>query len=157
MRRIFFVLAAILCAAANLAFAQNSRRNSRGGNMEIKIKITAKGKVLDAVLEDNATSRDLVSKMPFTVEMLDLYGREMCYRFPDALATSSTRSDGYEVGDIAYWPPRHSLVILYEQNGEHFSRVHLGKVKGDVTIFDNAGTTKVTFEKAEDEIRARVK
>ena len=147
MKKIIFAFAAILLAATSIACAQNSGGSSM---KEIKIKITAKGKVLDAVLEDNATSRDLLSKMPFTVEMLDLYGREMCYHFPDALALTSTRSDGYEVGDIVYWPPRHSLVILYEQNGERFSRVHLGKVKGDVGLFDNAGMTKVTFEKAEE-------
>ncbi|MCM1322487.1 MAG: cyclophilin-like fold protein [Bacteroides sp.] len=147
MKKFILSFAAILLASVSIAYAQSSEDSSM---KEIKIKITAKGKTLDAVLDDNATSRDLLSKMPFTVEMLDLYGREMCYHFPDALALASTRSDGYEVGDIAYWPPRHSLVILYEQNGERFSRVHLGKVKGDVSIFDNAGTTKVTFEEAEE-------
>ena len=54
--------------------------------------------------------------------------------------------DGYEVGDIAYWPPRGSLVILYAQNGERFERVHLGHIDGGAEIFRSMGDADVTFE-----------
>lgn len=78
--------------------------------------------------------------------MLDLYGREMCYRFPDELPTDSLRSDGYAVGDLAYWPLRHSFVILYKQNGEEFTRQHIGHIDSGVDIFDGMGDVNVTFE-----------
>lgn len=113
----------------------------------IPIIITVDDVVLEAELEDNVTSRALMEKMPLTLSMMDLYGREMCYRFgAGALPTDELRSDGYNVGDIAYWPPAGSLVILYEQNGEKFERQHLGRVLSGVEVFENTGDAEVTFD-----------
>lgn len=113
----------------------------------MQIKITVGDTELFATLEDNATTRALIDQMPMTLSMSDLYGREMCYRYgADALPTDELRSDGYEVGDIAYWPPRGSLVILYEQNGEQFERQHLGHISEGVEVFSTTGDAEVTFE-----------
>ena len=82
-----------------------------------------------------------------TLPMQDLYGRELCYRYgAGALPTDALRSDGYEIGDIAYWPPRGSLVILYKQNGEQFERQHLGHIEDDTAVLAGIGDTDVTFE-----------
>ena len=116
---------------------------------ELKVKISVGNCELTAKLEDNATTRALMEKLPMTLPMLNLYGREMCYRFEDALPTDTLRADGYEVGDIAYWPPRHSFVILYKQNGEQFSRQHLGHIDFGVEIFDGIGDTEITIEHLE--------
>ena len=71
----------------------------------------------------------------------------MCYRYgADALPTDDLRSDRYEVGDIAYWPPSGSLVILYAQNGEQFARQHLGHIESGVEIFETTGDVDVTFD-----------
>lgn len=117
---------------------------------EVRVKITVNGESMYAVLEDNATTRAIVAQMPVTLPMMDLYGREMCYRYGAyALPTENMRSDGYEVGDIAYWAPGGSLVILYEQNGERFERQHIGHIESGVEIFKNTGDVNVTFELAE--------
>ena len=116
---------------------------------EYQITITVGDTVLNAVLEKNATTDALVEQMPLTLSMLDLYGREMCYRYgAGALPTDTLRSDGYQVGDIAYWPPRGSLVILYAQNGEQFERQHLGHISEGVEVFETTGDTEVTFSLA---------
>lgn len=117
---------------------------------EVRIKITVGDTQLYATLENNATTKALVEQMPLTLSMQDLYDREMCYRFgANALPTDSLRSDGYAVGDIAYWPPRGSLVILYAQNGEQFERAHLGHIDSGVELFENTGDVDVTFELAD--------
>ena len=47
-----------------------------------KVKVTVNGStVLSAQWEDNATAKALLKKMPFTIKMSNLYGREMCHRF----------------------------------------------------------------------------
>lgn len=116
---------------------------------EYQITITVGDTILNAVLEKNATTDALVEQMPLTLSMLDLYGREMCYRYgAGALPTDTLRSDGYQVGDIAYWPPRGSLVILYAQNGEQFERQHLGHISEGVEVFETTGDTEVTFSLA---------
>ena len=124
-----------------------SENNGNEGLEEMKVKIKVGDQELIADLEDNATTRALMEKLPLTLPMMDLYGREMCYRFDEALPTEQLRSDGYEVGDLAYWPPRHSFVILYGQNGEQFSRQHLGHISSGVEIFDGIGDVTVTIEK----------
>ena len=117
---------------------------------QMKIKITVGDTVLYATLEDNATTRAWTEQMPLTLPMSDLYGREMCYRYGGgAMPTDSLRYDGYEVGDIAYWPPRGSLVILYAQNGEEFERQHLGHIDSGVEVFASTGDADVTFELAD--------
>lgn len=117
---------------------------------EVRIKITVGDTQLYATLENNATTKALVEQMPLTLSMQDLYDREMCYRFgANALPTDSLRSDGYAVGDIAYWPPRGSLVILYAQNGEQFERAHLGHIDSGVELFENTGDVDVIFELAD--------
>lgn len=115
-------------------------------NENVKIKITVGDNTATAILEDNPTSRAFIDKLPITLPMLDLYGREMCYRFDEELPTDSLRYDGYDVGDIAYWPPRHSFVILYKQNGEEFERQHLGHIETGIEFFNGTGDTDVTFE-----------
>lgn len=118
---------------------------------ETRIKITVDDTELYANLEDNVTTRAWLEQMPMTLSMQDLYGREMCYRYgADAMPAEELRSDEYEVGDIAYWPPRGSLVILYEQNGEQFERQHLGHIDSGVEVFQNTGDVDVKFEVMEE-------
>lgn len=132
---------------------KSSGDESNGGNDAngiTKIKITFGQNEIYADFEDNATSRALIDKMPFTIPMMNLYGREMCYRYgANALPTTKLRYDGYQIGDIAYWPPAGSLVILYKQNGEEFERQHIGHIDGNVSIFAGLGTTDITFSKIE--------
>ncbi|MBS5343638.1 MAG: hypothetical protein KHX91_03630 [Clostridium sp.] len=111
------------------------------------IKISVNGTELTAVLENNVTTRALVEQMPMTLSMRDLYDREICYNYgTGAFPTETLRNDSYEVGDIIYWPTAGSFVILYRQNGEQFSRQHLGHIESGVEVFETTGNTNVTFE-----------
>lgn len=111
------------------------------------VKITVGNRTLKAKLEDNVTTRALIKRMPMTIHMMDLYDREMCYRYgEDTFPTGKLREDKYKVGDIVYWPPAGSLVILYEQDGEEFERQHLGHIDSGVEIFKTTGDVDVTFE-----------
>lgn len=113
----------------------------------IKLKITAKGKTLTAVMENNPTVQAFAKKLPVTLKMENLYNREMCYHYGNgSFPTGTLRSDKYKVGDIIYWPPRGSFVILYLQNGEEFERQHMGHISGNVDFFRYAGDVDVTFE-----------
>ena len=102
---------------------------------------------LTATLLDNATANALLDKLPLTVLMEDLYSREMCFRFPDALPAHEAETTGYEVGELIYWPPGHSLVIMYAQNGERFNMQKIGRIDSGVALFEETGDTQVTFER----------
>lgn len=132
-----------------LAEANESQR--RGDEeVSLKLKITVGDKILTATMEDNATTRAFLQKLPATLPMENLYGREMCYHYgAGGLATSATRDDRYEVGDIIYWPPRGSFVILFKQNGEEFERVQLGHIDQDVSFFEDGADMEILFEAAQ--------
>lgn len=122
---------------------------SNGGG--IKVKVTAGEHVLMATFVDNATTMALIARFPLTVPMMDLYSRELVYRFPDALPADEARTSGYEVGDIVYWTPRHSFVIMYEQNGERTSNLQMvGRIDSGVEVFRRTGDIDVTFELVND-------
>ena len=117
----------------------NSLERQQNANA-FTIKISVNGTELTAVLENNVTTRALVEQMP-------IYDREMCYNYgAGAFPTETLRNDSYEVGDIIYWPTAGSFVILYRQNGEQFSRQHLGHIESGVEVFETTGNTDVTFE-----------
>ena len=123
--------------------------NGNGGNNSsgtYQVKITFGKHELTATFEDNATTKAFREKLPLTLPMLDLYSREMCYRFPDALPANEAKTRRYEVGDIIYYPPRHSFVIMYKQNGERFNMQSMGKVDSGIEKFSNIGDIDVHFE-----------
>lgn len=116
----------------------------------VRIQIAAAERVLSATLLDNASTRALIAQFPLTVPMKDLYSREMCYRLPEALPANETTTSGYDVGDIIYWTPGRSLVIMYKQNGERISNLQkLGRVESGVEFFGQTGDIDVTFRLAE--------
>ncbi len=109
------------------------------------VKMTVNRQTAMATFYDNPTSRAIIAQMPMTLDMLDLYDNEMCYRYPDALPTDNVQDRGYEVGEIIYWPPAHSFVIRYAQNGEVFDMQSIGKVDSGLELFGH-GDTQVSFE-----------
>ena len=130
-----------------MMFGSAFSSSSSPASDEIKVKITVAGKELTAIFENNITTQNLIKQMPLTVPMSNLYGREMCYRFGNGtFPTDHLRVDNYQVGDIVYWAPAGSLVILYKQNGERFSRQQLGHINSGVELFNSLGDTEVTFE-----------
>ena len=117
---------------------------------EMLVCITAGDHVITAKLYDNAAGRALWDMLPLTLPMMNLYGREMCYRFgAGTLPTEDAMDAGYEIGDISYWPPAGSLVILYKQNGEVFEQQPIGHTDDDISFFEGMADTDITFEKAE--------
>lgn len=159
MRRIIYLLAAIMLCTRVSACSKgdgfqviqsqqqaNDDNNQTNESMEkYRIKITVNGRELTAILTDNATTRAFVEKLPLTLPMQDLYGREMCYRFPDALPADNVSVSGYEIGEIVYYPPMHSFVIMYAQNGERFSMQKLGRIETGIEVFDGIGDVDVSF------------
>lgn len=142
-----------LDATIDVAIERKDNNNQTEANMNqstFNIKVRFGSQELSATLLNNATTRAFVKKLPITLPMLDLYNREMCYRFPEALPTDNVNNSGYEVGEIVYYPPMHSFVIMYAQNGEHFSMQKLGKIDSGVEALKYTGDINVSFESADE-------
>jgi hypothetical protein len=126
---------------------ENPNDNGNSNNNDsMKIKMTFGDNTLTATLLNNETARAFVEKLPLTLHMQDLYSREMCYRFPEALPANEVSTRGYEVGEIIYWTPGRSFVIMYKQNGERFAMQSMGHVDSNVEIFNTTGDVDIRFE-----------
>ncbi|WP_412990297.1 cyclophilin-like fold protein [Pediococcus siamensis] len=113
----------------------------------IAIQIQVGKKILTGNLLENATAQALIANFPLTLPMLNLYAREMTYRFKNALPASETKTTSYHTGDIAYWAPRHSFVIFYKQTGEVISHLQLvGHINSDLSFMSKLGNTEMQFK-----------
>ncbi|MFC6259792.1 cyclophilin-like fold protein [Levilactobacillus fujinensis] len=111
-----------------------------------KLTITVGQHHLTATLLPNATVAALRDQLPLTLPMLNLYRRELTYRFPQALPAEELQTSGYAVGDIAYWAPRHSFVIFYQQTGEIIGDLQkVGHIEGSLDFLRQAGNLDVVF------------
>lgn len=155
MKKLLTILSIVVMALTCVfGFAACTDDSENGENQNMKttyqMKITVNDAELIAEMYDNSASAAIKEMLPMELDMLDLYGREMCYRFTQSLPTDDAHNSGYEVGEIVYYPPMHSFVIMYKQNGEHFQMQKIGKVKGSVSVFEGIGNIKVKFEIVEE-------
>jgi len=140
MTRLYFLLVAALFS---FTLAPSCEAGREQGTM--KVTLSFNDTVLTATLYDNATTRSLARKLPLRLVMRNLYSREMVFRFPEPLPTDDVAVRGYEVGEIVYYPPRHSFVILYAQNGERFSMQGLGRIDSGLELFQDTEEITVTI------------
>ena len=111
-----------------------------------QVKIIVDDKELIADFNNGDTAKELLTRFPMKLEMMNLYSREMTYRFPEALPAKKKTTSGYEVGDIAYWAPRHSFVIFYKQTGEVIGDLQkIGHINSDISFFNGSGNVPVNF------------
>lgn len=150
---------ATACASGNLdsSIASDELSSSTNANQTkgsvTKVKIFVNEKTLYATFDDNATSRAIIAQMPMTLKMLDLYGDEMCYRYPNELPIDDVKSYVHKKGEIFYWPPRHSFVIRYVATTEELEIQHVGQIDSGVEIFNGIGDVDVKFEVVADTSR----
>jgi hypothetical protein len=104
---------------------------------------------LSATFEDNATTEELLGKLPLTLAMLDLYGHELVHRFDEPLPTASLITRAPSRGDIVYWTPRNALAIFYADGDEAFSDLQMvGRVDVDIDLIEHPGDCNATFARA---------
>ncbi len=114
------------------------------GNQEapMGIQLAVGAQRATATLQDNAAARDLVTLLPVTVAMGDLFGREKPGRLPRALAGDVEPVFTYRVGHLAYWPPGRDVFVVYDGDGLRVPSpglVELGTVDSGLDVITAAG------------------
>ena len=100
-----------------------------------------------AELADNAAARSLAQMLPMTIEMRDHLRQEKTGNLPTALPEIARHLD-FSVGTLGLWGPDH--FVIYYRSGQvpQPGIVVLGRVTGDVSIFDRAGPISVQVRQA---------
>lgn len=105
--------------------------------------ITAAGEATGEIV-DSAAGRDLISLLPVTVDMAELFGREQAGPLPRDLADAAEGQLTYSVAEIGYWPPSHDLVVFFADTagGNDIpapGNVHLGTITSGLDVIATAG------------------
>jgi hypothetical protein len=104
------------------------------------------GKVT-AELADNDATRSLVRMLPITIEMRDHLRQEKTGNLPSALAAIERQLD-FSIGTLGLWNSNHFVIYYRDGRVPQPGIIILGRVTGDVSIFDRPGPVTVRVERA---------
>lgn len=128
----------------------NETETKNDMSTEQKIKITVGSKTFMATLENNASAKELVERMPFTVNMQELNGNEKYYQFPDSFPSEPHSFDTIKTGDLMLYQSDY-LVVFYENHSTTYDYTRLGVIDNADGLAEalGSGSAQVTFEVAE--------
>jgi hypothetical protein len=123
----------------------------QGEPMKMRLNLKVNGKSLEVTLRESETTRDLVSLLPLTLTMNDLFGREKFGHLPRAISDSGERTHSYQVGEIVYWSPGPDIAVFYRHDGQTIPApglIIIGEVESGVETLNVPGSLEVTIELA---------
>ena len=103
------------------------------------------GKVTAELVDNNAT-RSLVKLLPLTIDMRDHLRQEKTGDLPSPLPTVERQVD-FSVGTLGLWSSNHFVIYYRDGRVPQPGIILLGRVLGDVSIFDRPGPVTVRVER----------
>lgn len=114
----------------------------------MKLKMTIGNKSLTATFEDNATARDFIALLPFTVSLEDYAGIEKTFYTKSKLSTQDA-PEGIDpdLGDITYYAPWGDVAIFYKDFGYASGLVKIATIENNINLLQVTGSIdNVKFE-----------
>lgn len=124
--------------------------NMNSQSEEIKVNLIVNNKTFSATLDNNETTRELVSMFPITLNMSDLHSNEKYNYLDTSLPTNSSTPSKINAGDIKLYG-NNCLVVFYESFSNSYSYTDLGRID-DVNTFVSElgrGSVSIRFELAQ--------
>jgi hypothetical protein len=103
------------------------------------------GKVT-AELADNAATRSLLEMLPLTLDMRDHLRQEKTGNLPSPLPAVERQLD-FATGTLGLWSANHFVIYYRDGRVPQPGIIPLGRVTGDVAIFDRPGSVTVRVER----------
>jgi hypothetical protein len=104
------------------------------------------GKVT-AELVDNTGTRSLVQMLPLSIEMRDHLRQEKTGNLPSPLPAVERQLD-FSTGTLGLWGSNHFVIYYRDGRVPQPGIILLGRVTGDVSIFDRPGPVTVRVERS---------
>ena len=101
-----------------------------------------------AELIDNAATRALVRMLPLTIQMRDHLRQEKTGNLPSPLPQIERQLD-FSTGTIGLWSSNHFVIYYRDDRVPQPGIILLGRVTGDVSIFDRPGPVTVRVERVD--------
>ncbi len=115
---------------------------------ETQIKITSDQGSISAELVDSDATRALLRMLPVTIEMRDHLRQEKTGNLPSPLPEVQRQTE-FSAGTLGLWG-NNDFVIYYRTGRVPSPGISvLGRLVGDVSIFDHAGPLTVRLERVD--------
>jgi hypothetical protein len=101
-----------------------------------------------AELVNNDATRTLVRMLPLTIEMNDHLRQEKTGNLPSPLPATERQLD-FSIGTLGLWSSNHFVIYYRGGRVPQPGIILLGRVMGDVSIFDRPGRVTVRIERVE--------
>ena len=101
-----------------------------------------------AELVNNDATRALVRMLPLTIEMNDHLRQEKTGNLPSPLPAIERQLD-FSTGTLGLWSSNHFVIYYRGGRVPQPGIILLGRVTGDVSIFDRPGRVTVRIERVE--------
>jgi hypothetical protein len=99
-----------------------------------------------AVLVENEATRSLVRMLPVTTAMRDHLRQEKTGNLPSPLPEVARQTD-FSKGTLGLWDSDHFVIYYRDGRVPQPGIIILGRVTGDVSIFDRPGSVTVRVER----------
>jgi len=135
MKSVFLILLVMISNFS--ACAQGNGENDQIKESNVKIKIKIGNNEFTAIIFENETAKNFISKLPVTINMQELNGNEKYYNFSDKLLNDTPQSPGkINAGDIMLWST-NCIVIFYKTFSTSYKYVKIGQIE-NITGLENA-------------------
>ena len=111
-----------------------------------RIPISSEWGKVTAELVDNNATRSLVQMLPLTIEMWDHIRQEKTGNLPSPLPAVERQLD-FSAGTLGLWSSNHFVIYYRDGRVPQPGIILLGRVTGDVSIFDRPGPITVRVER----------
>jgi len=134
MRPFQIAVVALAFSSMNSAMAQE------------RIRISSDWGNVTAALVDNDATRSLLRMLPLTIEMRDHLRQEKTGNLPSPLPAVERQLD-FSTGTLGLWSSNHFVIYYRDGRVPQPGIILLGRVAGDVSIFDRPGPVTVRVER----------
>lgn len=115
-----------------------------------RLKLTHADTTVYATLFDNPAAMDFAAQLPLTLQLTDYAGTEKISYLPSRLSTKNAPPGAKPyAGHIAYYAPWGNLAVFYKDFSYSEGLILLGKIEGDVQMFESGGPVQVEFALAD--------
>ena len=137
-RRVFRIVAAVALTLSSMDHAMSQER----------VRISSEWGMVSAELAENDAARSLARMLPLTIEMRDHLRQEKTGNLPSPLPRVERQLD-FSTGTLGLWSSNHFVIYYRDGRGPQPGIILLGKVTGDVSIFDRPGPVTVRVERVQ--------
>ena len=134
-RRVFRIAAAAALTLSSMDHAMSQEF----------VRISSEWGMVSAELADNDAARSLAGMLPLTIEMRDHLRQEKTGNLPGPLPEVERKPD-FATGTLGLWDADHFVIYYRSGRVPRPGIIPLGRVTGDVSIFDRPGPITVRLE-----------